>query len=378
MMTVTSEPSWRPSPSALPACDRRHDLLPTDVHDHLGHDRAELHGSHRPLQLIPRADLHPVPPSDRFRRPRSVPLRLRSGRISTSTALNDAQVTTPSRSPSRSTDARVTSATSGGALAMRTRARSPSTEIDVTRPCTTLRADPSGRSSESVTSDGTEQPDHLAALEPFGPGGDDVALVRDQQPCADLEGLEDPAERVHADEVGGVARPRRGADLLGGPGLRHAAVLEQHETLGEDRRLDRVVRHDHPDAREARELVSDELPDAHARADVERRERFVQEQQARLDDQGASERDPLRLAAGEVARSRVGAVRETEPLEEPGRAFGALPVSARRALGAGTRRSRSPTGAGTAAGPGRPRRSAVARAGRGRRSRRRPGPRRRA
>ena len=87
-------------------------------------------------------------------------------------------------------------------------------------------------------------------------------------------------------------------------------VLEQDQALGEHRRLDRVVRHDHADAGEARELVPDQFANAHARADVERRERLVEQQQAGLDDERASERDALRLAAREI---RAGARRRGSP-----------------------------------------------------------------
>ena len=53
--------------------------------------------------------------------------------------------------------------------------------------------------------------------------------------------------------------------------------------------------------------------DLAAGAGVEGGERLVEEQQPGFGGQGAGERDPLRLAAGQLARSVPGAVGEADP-----------------------------------------------------------------
>jgi hypothetical protein len=60
------------------------------------------------------------------------------------------------------------------------------------------------------------------------------------------------------------------------------------------------VRHVDGGDREALLEVADLLAHLHAQAGVEVRQRLVEEQQAGLDDDGARERDPLLLAAGEL------------------------------------------------------------------------------
>jgi hypothetical protein len=79
------------------------------------------------------------------------------------------------------------------------------------------------------------------------------------------------------------------------------------------------VRDDDADAREVRELVPDELSNAHTRADVQRRQRLVEEQQLGFDDEGARQRDTLRLAPRELARARTRALDKAQPLEQPRR-----------------------------------------------------------
>ena len=50
-------------------------------------------------------------------------------------------------------------------------------------------------------------------------------------------------------------------------------------------------------------------------AGVERRERFVEQQQGRFDSEGPGERDPLRLPAGELPRLVMGQVGEADAVQ---------------------------------------------------------------
>ena len=83
--------------------------------------------------------------------------------------------------------------------------------------------------------------------------------------------------------------------------------------------LDRVVRDDHANAPEPPELLAHQLPDLDARPDVERRQRLVEQKQRGLAHQGPRERDPLRLAAREVAGAGFGAIAQAEGLQRPPR-----------------------------------------------------------
>ncbi len=370
MITVTSLPSWQAQSLGAAPCDRRHDLLPTDIDDHFGHDRPELHRSHRPLQLVARADLHPVPPSgsDPWRPQRTAPPQVGQDlhlhgleRCPGVDAVTQPEPFAPTP--------RVTSATSGGALAMRTRARSPSTAIDVTRPWTHVARRPVRELQRERDVGGPER--GRSTSPPSNPSGQGTTMSPSpvdqaaRRPPRAARGPRGTRSRRRGPRRSAIAAPR-GSPRASRSATRGRPRASTSRSASVDR-LDRVVRDDDPDAREALELVPDELADAHACADVERREWFVEQQQRRFDDEGAGERDPLRLAAREVARAcaRRGS-------RDPSRPSSSLARSARLRSRHAARPERerdvleSPTGAGTAAGPGTPRRSAVARAGRGR------------
>ena len=288
------------------------------------------------------------------------------GRISTSTALNEAQTLDAVGQPEASTEPSVTSATSGGAVA-KPNPRAVALDRDRRHPpWSTLRPNPPAAASESVTSEGRSSPITSLAVDTRPATGDDVALTgRQAVRPPSLERLEPAAERVDTDEVRRVARSRRGTDLLGRADLRDAAVLEQDQPVGERRGLDGVVRHDDADAGEASRARHARRSGRGSRADVERRERFVKQQQRRLGDEGPRERDPLRFAPREIARTAPGA-RSASPRRSSSRpaALASLAAARRRGHEAGRRRSPAPRGAGTAAGPGTRRRSGAARAGR--------------
>ena len=91
-----------------------------------------------------------------------------------------------------------------------------------------------------------------AGAQPLRPRDDHLARRRSRSARRRPRAARAPAEGVHADEVGRVARSRGRADLLGRPDLRHATVLQEHQPVGERRGLDRVVRHEHANAGEPR------------------------------------------------------------------------------------------------------------------------------
>ncbi len=105
-----------------------------------------------------------------------------------------------------------------------------------------------------------------------------------------------------ADEVGdeaiagGVVELALSADLL------HLAVLHHHQPVGDRERLLLVVGHHDGGEAEAALQLANLHPDLGAELGVEVGERLVQQQDLRLDHQGAGERHPLLLAAGELAR----------------------------------------------------------------------------
>ena len=162
--------------------------------------------------------------------------------------------------------------------------------------------------------------------------GDDEVLAVGQ---VDPRSGRGAAEQVDADEVGDVARPRPGGDLLDGAVLREPAVLEDEQPVGQRERVDRVVGDEEPHAVERREVAPQLAPDLGARADVERGERLVEEEQAGVHRQRAGERDPLGLPAGELLGLR----------RDPGPRARSAPATRRRptrASGARMPRLRSP------------------------------------
>ena len=94
-----------------------------------------------------------------------------------------------------------------------------------------------------------------------------------------------------------------------------------------------VVRGDDERAAGGGELAQ-RLAELAAARRIERRGRLVHQQQRRIHGHGPRDRHALRLAAGELARQRVAAVRDAERLEQLERA----PLG----VGAGARARRAP------------------------------------
>ena len=94
------------------------------------------------------------------------------------------------------------------------------------------------------------------------------------------------------------------------------AVVEDGNAVGDLHRLLLVVRHE--DRRHVDLLVQAAQPVAQlgAHAGVERSERLVEQEDARLRRERAGERHALPLAAGELGRIAVGEARELDELEQ--------------------------------------------------------------
>ena len=117
-------------------------------------------------------------------------------------------------------------------------------------------------------------------------------VVRAHEPVADLGHR---ADERHHELVG-----RAVVDVLRRRGLLHAALVDDHDLLGDLQRLLLIVRDE--DRRHVHLVVEAAQPGAQllAHAGVERAERLVEQQHVRLDGERAGERHALALAAGEL------------------------------------------------------------------------------
>ena len=124
-------------------------------------------------------------------------------------------------------------------------------------------------------------------------------------------------ERVQrADEVGDERRRRMVVDLARGPELLDLATVHHRDPVAHRERLLLVVRH--VDERSP-ELVLDPLQlELHvlAQLHVQRTERLVEQQRGRAVDERPRERDPLLLAARELARPPVLQTLEVDDAEQ--------------------------------------------------------------
>ena len=119
-----------------------------------------------------------------------------------------------------------------------------------------------------------------------------------------------------ADEVGDEHRGRRVIDLLRRADLLHPAVVHHRDPVGHRQRLFLVVGHvDERDAHLALdplELDLHRLPEL----EVERAERLVQQEGARIVDQRPRQRHALLLPARELRRLAVGELRQPDHREQ--------------------------------------------------------------
>ena len=114
---------------------------------------------------------------------------------------------------------------------------------------------------------------------------------------------------------GDEAAARPVVEILGPPDLRHQAFVHDGDAVRHGERFFLVVRDvDEGDAEIGMQAAHLELQ-VLAQLLVERAQRLVHQQQARLEDDGAGERHPLLLAAGELARIALAVARQMNQLE---------------------------------------------------------------
>ena len=95
-------------------------------------------------------------------------------------------------------------------------------------------------------------------------------------------------------------------DVARRPGLLDLALLHHHHEIGERDRLELGVGDVNEGDAELALHPPQLLPHLHAELLVERGQRLVEQQHARLGDGGARQRHALLLAAGELRRQAVG------------------------------------------------------------------------
>ena len=108
-----------------------------------------------------------------------------------------------------------------------------------------------------------------------------------------------------AHEAGDEFAPRPLVELARRADLRHLAALHDDDAVAHRHRLLLVVRHVGDGQAEALLQAADLLAHRAAQAGIEVRERLVEQQHRRLEDERARERDALLLAAGELARQAL-------------------------------------------------------------------------
>ena len=79
-----------------------------------------------------------------------------------------------------------------------------------------------------------------------------------------------PPQQVDADEIRDEARARVTSDLVDRTALDDATALEDHQSVGERRRFERIVRDEQSRAVEGCEMAAELAPDLDARRRVER------------------------------------------------------------------------------------------------------------
>ena len=118
-----------------------------------------------------------------------------------------------------------------------------------------------------------------------------------------------------ADEIGDEARIRLLVDLLGRADLHDLAVVEDGDAVGHGQRLALIVGdEDEGDAERFLQRLQLFLH-VFAQLQVERAERFVEQQDFRPVDERPGERDALALAAGKLARPARAVTRQLDHLK---------------------------------------------------------------
>ncbi len=98
-------------------------------------------------------------------------------------------------------------------------------------------------------------------------------------------------------------------------------AFEDDDAVGQGVGVDGVVGDEEPDAVEGGQVATQVPAHVAASAGIERGERFIEQEQARLGGQGAGQRHALSLAAGQGAGAVLGVVGQPDPLQ-PRRGLG--------------------------------------------------------
>ena len=150
-----------------------------------------------------------------------------------------------------------------------------------------------------------------------GPGRDRVLDDRDALVPGKLDHAvaQHAAHQVDPDEIGDVAGSGTGPHLVGSTLLGDAAVLDDHDAVGERDGVDRIVRHDDAGYVEGCEVTAQIAAHLDPGRRVEGGERLVEQEQAGLECERPTERDALRLAAGELRWSQLRELGDPEALQ---------------------------------------------------------------
>ena len=108
-------------------------------------------------------------------------------------------------------------------------------------------------------------------------------------------------------------------DFFRRSGLLDASLVEHDHAVGDLQRLLLIVGHEHGGDMDLVVQLAQPAPQLLADLGVERAERLVEQQDARLDGERARQRDALALAAGQLRRIAVAERAELDQIEQASR-----------------------------------------------------------
>ena len=120
------------------------------------------------------------------------------------------------------------------------------------------------------------------------------------------------SQQVETDEPGDVIGTRAPSHLLRPTLLYHPAVLNDHEPIGEDGGINRVMRHEKRRAREITQVSAQLGAYEQAGLGIQRGQRLIQQEQPRVSREGTGQRHPLGLPSGDEPRLRSRQVSDAD------------------------------------------------------------------
>ncbi len=136
--------------------------------------------------------------------------------------------------------------------------------------------------------------------------------------CSNLAGLVGVEQVVVADKTGGEYIHGRGVEGFGVTALDDLALVHQENPVGHGQRFFLVVGHENRGQAQFALDLADLFAQVFANPCIQRRQRFIQQQQARTGHQRAGEGHALTLAAGHLVRITAGEVLEFHQLQHFG------------------------------------------------------------